>query len=415
MLALPGVLSLTVVALLIRIPATMGGITLTLHVVLGLDRGYGAAGLVSGVLTVGAAVGAPLLGRLVDRRGLRPVLVLTTSAAGVFWFAVPVLPYHGLLVAALLGGLLSIPIFSVIRQSLAALVPEEYRKAAYSVDSMSAELSFMVGPALAVLVATQVSSRVAAMLVGGCLVLAGAGLWRLNPPVRSAAEEERATPGERLRRRAWLRPRLVAVLFAGLAATIVLAGTDVGVVAVLRDAGEVGWSGLVLALWSAYSLAGGFVFGAIRHSPHPLVLAGLLGAATIPLGLATGWIGLALLLIPAGALCAPTLAAVADAVSRLVPAQARGEAMGLYGSAMTIGMALGAPLAGAVADRAGAGWSFVAVGTVGVLLALAGLAASGREARGGSWQGVPADHGLPADGPAQVATATADRQPVPTP
>ncbi|MBX6723714.1 MAG: MFS transporter, partial [Dactylosporangium sp.] len=44
-LALPGVLSLTVVALLIRIPATMGGITLTLHVVLGLDRGYGAAGL----------------------------------------------------------------------------------------------------------------------------------------------------------------------------------------------------------------------------------------------------------------------------------------------------------------------------------------------------------------------------------
>ena len=59
-----------------------------------------------------------------------------------------------------------------------------------------------------------------------------------------------------------------------------------------------------------------------------------------------------------------------------MPAQARGEAMGLYGSAMTIGMALGAPLAGAVADRAGAGWSFVAVGTVGVLLALAGLAAN---------------------------------------
>ena len=415
MLALPGVLSLTVVALLIRIPATMGGITLTLHVVLGLDRGYGAAGLVSGVLTVGAALGAPLLGRLVDRRGLRPVLVLTTSAAGVFWFTVPVLPYQGLLVAALLGGLLSIPIFSVIRQSLAALVPEEYRKAAYSVDSMSTELSFMVGPALAVLVVTQVSSRVAAVLVGGCLVLAGAGLWRLNPPVRSAAEEERARPGERLSRRAWLRPRLVAVLLAALAATIVLAGTDVGVVAVLRNAGEVGWSGVVLALWSAYSLAGGFVFGAIRHSPHPLVLAGLLGAATIPIGLASGWIGLALLLIPAGALCAPTLAAIADAVSRLVPAQARGEAMGLYGSAMTIGMALGAPLAGAVADRAGAGWSFVAVGTVGVLLALAGLAASGRGARGDARRGVPADHGLPADRPAHAAATTADRQPVPTP
>lgn len=415
MLALPGVLSLTLVALLLRIPFTMGAITLTLHVVLGLDRGYGAAGLVVSVYTVGAAVGAPLLGRLVDRRGLRPVLVLTTSAAGVFWLAVPVLPYQGLLVAALLGGLLAIPIYSVIRQSLAALVPEAYRKAAYSLDSMSTELSFMVGPALAVLAVTQLSSRVAAVFVGGCLVLAGAGLWLMNPPVRSATEEERAASGERLRRRAWLRPRLVAVLLAGLAATIVLAGSDVGVVAVLREAGEVGWSGVVLALWAVYSLIGGFVFGAIRHSPHPLALAGLLGAATIPIGVATGWIGLSLLLIPAGVLCAPTLAATVDAVSRLVPAQARGEAMGLYASAMTIGMALGAPLAGAVADRAGAGWSFVAVGMVGVLLALAGLAASGRGARSGARHGVPADHGLPADGPAQAAATTADRQPVPTP
>lgn len=375
MLALPGVLPLVLVTLLIRLPVTMGGITLTLHVALGLDRGYGAAGLVGGAFTVGAAVGAPLLGRLVDRRGLRPMLVLTTSAAGVFWFAVPVLPYHGLLVAALFGGLLAIPIFSVIRQSLAALVPEAHRKAAYSIDSMSTELSFMVGPALAVMVVTQVSSRAAAVFVGGSLVLAGAGLWLMNPPVRSAAEEQ-AVSGDRLSRRAWLRPRFVAVLLAALAATIVLSGSDIGVVAVLKDAGEVQWTGLVLALWAGYSLVGGFVYGAIRHSPHPLVLAGLLGAATIPVGLATGWVGLSLLLIPAGALCAPTLAAVADAVSRLVPAQARGEAMGLYGSAMTIGMALGAPLAGAVADRAGAGWSFVAVGTVGVLLALAGLAAN---------------------------------------
>lgn len=371
--ALPGVRPLILVALAARMPSTAAGIALTLHVVLGLDRGYGAAGLVGAAFTVGAAVGAPLLGRLVDRRGLRPMLVLTSVAEAVFWAAAPVLPYPALLVAAVLGGLLGLPVFSVIRQSLAALVPEGRRKAAYSIDSMSVELSFMVGPMLAVLAATQVSTAVALWLVGGAIVLAGAGLWVMDPPVRGADEQPVASAPP-LPRRSWLRPRFLAVLLAAVAGGIVLSGSDVGVVAILRESGEVGWTGLVLALWGAYSLAGGFVYGAIRHSPHPLVLAGALGLATIPMGLATSWGWLCLLLIPAGALCAPTLAATADAVARLVPAAARGEAMGLYGSSLTVGFALGAPLAGAIVDRSGTGWAFAAVGAVGAGLALAGLA-----------------------------------------
>jgi MFS family permease len=83
-LGLPGVASLTGIAFLARIPASAAAITLTLHVVLTLDHGYAAAGLVGASATVGMAIGAPLLGRLVDRRGLRTMLSLTLCAEAVF-------------------------------------------------------------------------------------------------------------------------------------------------------------------------------------------------------------------------------------------------------------------------------------------------------------------------------------------
>jgi MFS family permease len=396
-LALPGVRPLILLALLARVPVTAVGVTLTLHVVLDLHHGYGAAGLVGAASTVGTALGAPLLGRLVDRRGLRLMLAVTTVGEAVFWSVAPLLPYAALLVAALVGGLLTLPVFSVVRQSMAALVPEPQRRPAYALDSMSVELSFMVGPALAVLIITTLSPRVAMVAVGAGIVLAGAALFALNPPVRAAEEDQQAGTAAPVRRREWLRPRLVALLAASAATTVVLAGTDVSLIAALREAGQVGWTGAVFAAWCAYSLAGGFVFGAARRPLSPILLTLLLGVFTIPVGLAGGWGWLCLAMLPAGALCAPSLAATADAVSRLAPAGARGEAMGLHGSALTVGMAVGAPLAGAVIDAAAPAWGFAVAGLVGGTAALAALPLSrlGRQrvgqAAGGSGQPTGAD------------------------
>jgi predicted MFS family arabinose efflux permease len=379
-LALPGVRPLILLALLARVPVTAVGITLTLHVVLELRHGYGAAGLVGAASTVSSALGAPLLGRLVDRRGLRLMLGLTTAAESLFWSVAPVLPYAALLVAALVAGFLTLPVFSVIRQSMAALVPEAQRRPAFALDSMSVELSYMAGPALAVLVATAVSPRVAMIAVGAGMVLAGAALFALNPPTRGGEEDapDKAAP---VPRREWLRPRLLAVLAASAATTVVLAGTDVSLVAALREAGQVGWTAAVVVAWGAYSMTGGFVFGTVSRPLSPLLLTTLLGALTIPLGLAEGWAWLCLALLPAGLLCAPSLAATADAVSRLAPAGARGEAMGLYGSALTVGMAAGAPLAGAVIDATTPAWGFAVAGLAGAGLALAAL--PGLRGRGG--------------------------------
>ncbi|WP_410813309.1 MFS transporter [Micromonospora sp. 067-2] len=368
-LALPGLRSLLLLAVLARIPLTATGVTLTFYVVLDLDRGYGAAGLVGAAITVGAAIGGPLLGRLVDRRGLRPVLVLTAIAEALFWATAPSLSYPLLLPAAFVAGSLALPIFSMVRQSIAALVPEDQRRPAYALDSMSVELSFMIGPALAVALVTAISARTTLYLVGAGIVAAGIGLWLLNPPTRSAAEP--TGPRRRVPRREWLTPRLLAVLAVSTAATLVLGGTDVAVVAVLRASGEVGWTGAVLAIWAVASLAGGFAYGAVHRSLSPLALTAALGLCTIPVGLGGAhWWLLSLALIPAGALCAPTIAAASDAVSRLAPPEVRGEAMGLHGSAVTVGIAIGAPLAGAVIDASAPLWGFVVTGALGALVTL---------------------------------------------
>ncbi|BFU46738.1 MFS transporter [Krasilnikovia sp. MM14-A1004] len=372
-LALRGMRSLLSVATLARIPVTAGPVVLTLHVVQDLGRGYGAAGLVGAAFTVGSSLGAPVLGRSMDRRGLRPILVLTTVAEVAFWATAQAVPYWAMLLAALVGGFLTLPVFAVARQSIAALTPESHRLPAFALDSITTELSFMAGPALGVFVCTTAGARAGMLAVGAGILVSGLGLYLLNPATRSA-DEAPVSAGERVPRRSWLGPRLVAVLAVTAGATLVLSGTDVAVVAALRSTGELEWTGAVLGLWAAYSLLGGFAYGTVRRGVPPLALFGPMALFTIPVGLGGGhWWLLALMLIPAGALCAPTITATADVVSRLAPAAARGEAMGLHNSSLTVGVALGAPLAGVVMDTLSPPWGFAAVGIVGVLVALLAL------------------------------------------
>lgn len=374
-LSLPGVRSLVLVTVFARIPAAAAAVVLTLHVVLSLGGGFAAAGLLAAALTAGGALGQPLMGRTTDRRGLRVTLAVTACGSGAFWLLAPALPYPLLLPAAFAGGMLALPLFSVSRQSLAALVPVERRRTAYSLDSMGVEVSYALGPAVGVLVATQVSTRAALVAIGASMLASGLLLFLLDPPVRSEAELQAAESHARVPRRAWLSRPLGLVLVASAGATLVLSGTDVSIVATLRRAGELSWTGLVLALWCCWSLLGGFVHGSVRRSLPAIALMGLLCVLTIPVGLAGHWWTLALALVPAGALCAPTLAATGEVVSRLVPAGVRGEAMGLHGSALTAGIAVGAPLAGAVVDHSTPALGFVAAGAAGALLALGGVAA----------------------------------------
>jgi predicted MFS family arabinose efflux permease len=47
--------------------------------------------------------------------------------------------------------------------------------------------------------------------------------------------------------------------------------------------------------------------------------------------------------------------------------------MGLHGTALTLGVAIAAPIAGGIVDAYGPGWTFAAAGAIGVVLVLAAL------------------------------------------
>jgi MFS family permease len=366
-LRIPGVAALVGVGFLARIPSAAAPITLTLHVVLTLQHGWAAAGLVGAASTVGMAIGAPLLGRLVDRRGLRPMLVLATVAETAFWAAAPFLSYPGLLVGALLGGALGLPVYSVIRQSLAALVPRQQRRPAFAIDSMSVEVSYIIGPAVGSFLALQASTPVAMWMVGAGWVASGIALMVLDPPTRTA---EAPTAGPPPRVREWLDVRLLGALVATCAAVFVVFGTEMSMIAGLETSGQAAWIPVVNAVWCLASLSGGFVYGAVRRTPALPVLVAGLGAVSLPVALGGPWWSYALLLVPAGLLCAPSLAASAEAVSGLAPEHARGLVTGLHGSAITLGGAVATPLTGLLIDQRSPAAAVLAVGAVGIALAV---------------------------------------------
>ncbi len=377
MLALPGMASLLGVSLLARVAITADMTALTMYVVLGLDMSYAAAGGVAAALTAGTALGGPLLGRMMDRRGLRAVLLLTVALQLVFWLSVPILPYTILLGAAFVAGLLMVPAPLVTRQAIAAMTAAGQRRAAFALESVQGELSYMVGPPIVILCAAKSSPGVVAWGVGAAIVAGGAGIALLNPPVRAEGEADADTV-PRPPRREWLGRGMIAVLVMAFGTTMLLGGTDLAIVATLQEAGEVSWAAVVVAVYGVASIVGGLVYGAIPRPLPTWLLLGLLGLATVPAGLAHDWPWLCVACAGAGLLAAPTLSTVADTVSRLAPAGVRGEATGLQSSAGSVGFALGTPIVGVAIDVSVPGSGFVTAGLAGLATALTGCLLSRR-------------------------------------
>ncbi|MEU6739118.1 MFS transporter [Streptosporangium sandarakinum] len=376
-LALPGMTPLLGVSLLARAAITADATALTMYVVLALDMSYAAAGAVVAALTAGVALGGPLLGRMADRRGLRTVLAATVVSQLVFWLTVPALPYVILLGASFAAGLLMVPIQQVTRQAIAAMTTAEQRRAAFALESVVGELSYMAGPAVVILCAAKMSPGVVAWGLGAAIVAGGAGIALLNPPLH-AEDEADDEAADRPRRREWLGAPMVAVLAMGFGVAMLLSGIDLAIVATLQETGQVSWASVVVAVLGVASVAGGLVYGALSRPVPTWLLLGLLGLVTVPVGLAHDWPWLCAAVIVAGLLTAPTLSTVADAVSRLAPAGVRGEATGLQSSASSAGFALGSPVVGAVIDASTPAGGFAAAGLVGLLTALTGYLLSRR-------------------------------------
>jgi MFS family permease len=427
LLAVRPIRNLLLVGMVARIPHSAAGVLLTLHIVLTLGQGYAAAGAAAAVMTIGIAVGAPWRGRRVDTVGLRRALIPSVVSETVIWSIVPHVGYQLLLPLVFVGGLLTLPIFSVVRQSLGILATGEQRRTAFALDAISTELVFMIGPAAGALVATAGFSVLGLTVVGVATSLSGLFLMWINPPTRSAvsglapdpafeacqqegaetalvaaapahlqeaaselaplaaAEQRRqGRPGLRHKVRhsfAWFTAAVAAVFAVAAGAGMVLSGTDVGIVAALQTGGHQAEIGIVFLFWCAASVLGGLVYGAMHRPVSPILLLLGMSALTLPMAFAQDTWTLALLSLLPGLLCAPVLSAASEKVAELVEEGRRGEAMGWYGSALTGGVALGAPLAGLFIDGVGPGAGFVAVGLAGVMLCLIGLVLQHRRRR----------------------------------
>lgn len=358
----------------VRIPVFSAGVLLTVHVVSTLGRSYAAAGLLASVATIAVAVSGPWRGQLLDRIGLRRVVLPSTIVALVCWSIAPWVDYLPLLLLAGLAGLFVIPSFSIIRQAVMAAVPSQERRTAISLDAVAVELAFIVGPATTIWAASQWDTRWVLFAVQMLGVIGGVTLWLVDLPLRSDAEDDGTV--ESPPRSTWFGLPFIAVCCAAACATFVLSGTDLGIVARMRELGSPTAIGIVLGLWGLGSLLGAVVYGGLSRPISTFWLLGALALVTLPMGLAHGVVSLSLLAFLAGLLCAPTITASVDQASRIVPASARGEAMGWHGSSLTLGGAMGAPFAGLAIDEVGAGGGFLAPATIGLVVALLGATAA---------------------------------------
>ncbi|MGW5238944.1 MFS transporter [Monashia sp. NPDC004114] len=422
-----------VLGFFIRVPMWAGAVILTLHVVTSLGRSYGEAGLVTAASTLAVAISGPWRGRLLDRIGLRRTVGPSLVVQVVCWSIAPWVSYAPLIAFAALAGLFVVPTFSILRQVIIRSVPSDQRRTALSLDSSATELSFMAGPAIGVWLATAWDTGWALLVCELASAAAGFVLWFVNPPLRSVGAEhpadDPAASGEELGEgaraeviadgavsdgpvavepphgrafRGFITIGVAAVYLAALCSTLVLSGTDVSIVAALRSFGQTSSIGWVLALWGAGSLVGGLVYGAWHRSISVFWLLAGLAATTAPVALASGVPAFAVLITISGLLCAPTITATVEQLSRLVPERHRGEMMGWHGSAMTAGSAIGAPVAGFAIDRGGWQWGFVVVSALGVVIAGLGLVVSRHRhgpshvSSGPSVHVVDSDHVVPA-------------------
>ncbi|MGN6207001.1 MFS transporter [Humibacter sp.] len=371
LLKTPGVGRIIAAQLTARFPSGMLSLALLTHIER-VHHTYGAAGLVLAAASIGQAVAGPLTSRLMGRVGMRPVLIATTAvcAATITLIALVVMPIPVTMAVALVGGLATPPVQPAVRTIYPKLVNSRLLTPLFSLDASAQEIIWIAGPVVITFIATQISTTIG-LLVCAAVMLAG-GAWFVASPelgrVRIPRSKRRF--GAVLRRPTVMLATIVGFLLVGSCAAI-----EAGVIANFGDKGPE--AGIVLAIWSLGSLAGGFALGAVPIGPWALARRMLI--VFVGIVLASLWITniwwLAALLVIAGAGIAPALAVIFAIVSSSVKFSDTAEAYGWVGTGQLIGAALGSAVAGFLIDRytaIGAFWVAAVLAAIGVLVPLIG-------------------------------------------
>jgi predicted MFS family arabinose efflux permease len=373
----PGAPSFVAAAAVARVPIAMLGIGLVL-LVSGSRGSYGQAGAVAAASLVAGSLAAPLQARLADRLGQPQVIapLLVVHAAAVVAAVVAVESGASLLVVALAAAVAgtTLPQFGAFVRARwsARLAGTPGLPTAFALESVLDEVVFVVGPVLVTVVATQVSPDVA--VLGTLLFTCGGGvaylLCRSTVPPRHVRE-----PG--VRREPLPRRTLLPLVVAFVAMGATFGAIEVSTVAFADERGRIAGAGAVLAAFAAGSMLAGLAFGALVTS-GPTRRRFVLGQAVfalalVPTVLVASLPALAVVLAIAGLAISPTLITGFGLAESSSPRSRVTEALAWVNTALGIGVAIGAAVAGPIIDGTGASAAYGVAVAGGLLAALSAV------------------------------------------
>ncbi|MEV6753287.1 MFS transporter [Streptomyces sp. NPDC051214] len=374
---------LPVISFLGRLPVAMiqfGSVLLVTETSGSLATG----GVVACALALGQVTMGPLVGRLADRRGQRPVVLgfslLNAVAIALYTLgALLGLPTPALVALAVLAGA-SIPgIGPLARARAVPLVREaggddRVVNTVLSLESTMDEVSFVLGPAFVGLAAVvghpAYAFGAAALLVAVC----GSG-FALHPTGRTTRVTGRAPRARGGRERL---PRQVVVVRVGLVFVGVLLGAcGAGITALTEELGRPGQAGLVYAAMGVMSAVVGLSMAALpeRFGLYARWRVATAAAAllSLPLVWTDSMTGLYLVVTVFGAIFAPNLITGFALTERSCPPRRLAEGMTFAASAFVGGQAVTLAVAGRLAESHGPAAAFAlgsAAAAVAFLVAL---------------------------------------------
>lgn len=357
-LAQPHVLALCAASVLARLPVGMGSVALVIFI---HDRtgSFGVAGLAAGAFTIGLGGTSPLLGRMVDRRGPRPVLIPAALVTTLSLVLVVVLTEAGASTAALvaaagIAGASTPPVGGLLRQLWPRLVGEADLVGGYVIDSLLIEIFFVAGPLLTGLMAAVIGTASPLFAAAGCGFLGA--LWFAAVPTVGAVE--RAPAEHRTRAGALASPAIRLLVLTGIPIGITFGALDVVFPAFGADHGNSALGGPFIAATAIGSAAGALVYGAQSHrfrtpAQGSIALAVYQPLACLPLLLADSNLAMLLLAPIAGSYIAPASNLRNQIAQAAMPPGTGTEAFTWLALSLTVGASAGAALAGPLVESNG--------------------------------------------------------------